>query len=436
MKASKQVVVIGGGLAGLAAATYAARAGAEVTLLEKASSPGGRAATHDKDGYALNLGPHALYQGGAAEEVLKELGVPAPGSSPPSGGAFALDRGNLCALPSGLVSLLTTSLLSLGGKIELARVLEGMSSLDPAEFASMSVAEFLDERLGSPEARGVMGALIRVSTYGDDFTRMSAGAAIEQVQLATRNNVRYVDGGWQTLVRGLALSAERAGASVMAGAKATSIERKDGRVRAVHLADGRTLAADAVVIAASPGLAHALLPDVPALAAWSNAAVPVMASCLDVALSHLPVPRNRFVLGIDRPLYFSVHSAVARLAPQGGAIIHVARYGSTEDPRETERELVALMDRVQPGWREFVVEKLFLPSMIVAHDLPAASRGGLAGRPGPRVPGAPGVFVAGDWVGPEGMLADASLASARAAARALAEVGAVEKPLESSVSAA
>jgi hypothetical protein len=32
------------------------------------------------------------------------------------------------------------------------------------------------------------------------------------------------------------------------------------------------------------------------------------------------------------------------------------------------------------------------------------------------VPGAPGLFLAGDWVGGEGQLADASLASGRAAA--------------------
>ncbi len=33
------------------------------------------------------------------------------------------------------------------------------------------------------------------------------------------------------------------------------------------------------------------------------------------------------------------------------------------------------------------------------------------------MPDAPGVFVVGDWVGPEGMLLDASLASAERAAR-------------------
>jgi hypothetical protein len=44
----------------------------------------------------------------------------------------------------------------------------------------------------------------------------------------------------------------------------------------------------------------------------------------------------------------------------------------------------------------------------------------MAGRPGPRVPDAPGAFVVGDWVGDEGMLLDAALASAERVASELA----------------
>jgi phytoene dehydrogenase-like protein len=85
-----------------------------------------------------------------------------------------------------------------------------------------------------------------------------------------------------------------------------------------------------------------------------------------------------------------------------------------------EAALDALLDRLQPGYRDLVIERRFLPRLVVASDIPSAARGGLAGRPAPRVPDARGLFVAGDWVGPEGCLADAALASARAAAEALA----------------
>ena len=71
---------------------------------------------------------------------------------------------------------------------------------------------------------------------------------------------------------------------------------------------------------------------------------------------------------------------------------------------------------MQPGWQARVVEKRFLPSMIAANTLVSAEEGGLAGRPGPVVPGVEGVFLAGDWVGAEGMLAEASLASGKRAA--------------------
>jgi len=46
----------------------------------------------------------------------------------------------------------------------------------------------------------------------------------------------------------------------------------------------------------------------------------------------------------------------------------------------------------------------------------------VAGRPPVAVPGRPGVHVAGDWVGPRGLLADAALSSGAEAGRAAAGV--------------
>ena len=69
------VVVIGGGMAGLTTACYLARAGAGVTLFENAPSLGGRAATRRIDGFLFNRGGHALYTGGAASRVFEELGI-------------------------------------------------------------------------------------------------------------------------------------------------------------------------------------------------------------------------------------------------------------------------------------------------------------------------------------------------------------------------
>jgi len=74
------------------------------------------------------------------------------------------------------------------------------------------------------------------------------------------------------------------------------------------------------------------------------------------------------------------------------------------------------MDLVQPGWRSVVVERRYLPSITVSHALVSAKGGGFGGRPGPAIPGINGLFVAGDWVGSQGLLLDASVASAKQAA--------------------
>src|SRR5205814_1856570 len=86
------VAVVGGGISGLAAAAYLGRNGRSVALFEKANHLGGRARTHVRDGFQLNLGPHALYRAGRGAVVLRELGVPFSGGVPASSG-FAIREG-------------------------------------------------------------------------------------------------------------------------------------------------------------------------------------------------------------------------------------------------------------------------------------------------------------------------------------------------------
>ena len=82
-----------------------------------------------------------------------------------------------------------------------------------------------------------------------------------------------------------------------------------------------------------------------------------------------------------------------------------------------------MLDAAQPGWREVLVRRQYLPRIESVGALPLAAAGGFAGRPGAVVPGTAGLYLAGDWVGPEGFLVDASMASARKAARLVLEGG-------------
>ena len=70
-----KIVVLGGGLAGLTAATLIARAGMPVTIIERSTEIGGRARTSVSDGFYLNQGPHAIYTAGPGVKILKKLGI-------------------------------------------------------------------------------------------------------------------------------------------------------------------------------------------------------------------------------------------------------------------------------------------------------------------------------------------------------------------------
>ena len=56
------VVVIGGGVSGLATSALLAKQGKRVVVLEKGNQPGGRAYTYEGKGFTLNYGPHAVYR--------------------------------------------------------------------------------------------------------------------------------------------------------------------------------------------------------------------------------------------------------------------------------------------------------------------------------------------------------------------------------------
>jgi phytoene dehydrogenase-like protein len=405
------VVVVGGGLAGLTAAATAARHGRQVVVLDGREHVGGRARSEQSDGFTFNQGPHALYRAGAGMEVLRDLGVRPDGHTPSYRHAGAVVDGRL-------VRAWATDALSTAGKAALARAL-GPGARRRAE--GRTTAEWV-ETCTDAGARNALRALIRVTSYIADHDRFDAVAALDQLRRG-QHNVLYLHGGWQQLVDGLRAAATGAGATIDTHAKVTSIEADAAGVRVHH--DGGTVVGSSVIVATGgPGQVARLLDGAsPTVARWASQARPVVAACLDVSLRRLPPGSPGSVLGLDQPWYCIPHSNSARLAPDGAALIHAMRYGADLEPDADHRAgLEGLMDVVHPGWREEVVEARFGRALVVSHDRPQPGIDP-ADRPTVAVHDAPRVFVAGDWITTDGLLADAALASGRGAGQLASSVG-------------
>lgn len=414
------VVVVGGGIAGLAAAAYASKGGASVTLLEASPALGGRARTRILSGYRFNQGAHALYSDGYLDGMLRDLGVAVTGGVPALATGFFVAGGTLHRAPFSAAGLAATTLLAEAEKGELALLLRRLADGSATAPSGASLREALAALSPSPGIRAVLAAMVRLTSIVQAPEAADGQALLDQLRGGLTRKVRYLDDGWGTMIDGLSAACARLGAVLHASSRVLSVER--GAAWRVMLANGTAVRASAVVLALNPAQAAALFPLLRNLASVTEA-VPSKVACLDIGLASLPRPDILFALDVDRPLYFSVHSAAARLAPEGAALVHVMRYlepGEKPNRGQLLGELEAFVDLLQPGWRDRERARQFLGAMPVISAIPLAAKGGLRGRPAGAVDGAEGLFIAGDWVGPAGMLGDAAAASGRSAGEAAA----------------
>ena len=378
--------VVGGGIAGLIAAIALAQKGDRVTLYEQSRTLGGRAGTERREAFALNLGPHALYCNGVLANTLRDWGVPFSGKPANFGDRACLVRGSeKFRMPIDTKTLVLTGALSLTEKTEAGLLLNKIGSAKEPVDEAMRLSAWLDQHVRSPQVRQMLEAFFRLGTYANDPEHTSARLALAQFRLGA-TGVLYLDGGWETMIDALAQKARSLGVQIETG---RVVERGE---------PGMLLAVPPAQVEHLTGVR---LPEFR----------PVRAACLDIALNALPRDAALFAIGLDRPLYFSVHSAIASLAPAGRFLVHVARYLAPSEQAARE-ELEDFADLLIPGWKTATVFTRYLPNMTVSHALPTPH-----GRP--REDAIDGYAIAGDWVGNGGMLADAATASALKAAQAL-----------------
>ena len=412
------VVVIGGGLAGLAAAAHAAGAGARVRVLERSSTLGGRATSVERSGAVLDEGPHALYLTGGAMEVLDGLGIDPPGAEPILSGALGLTSDAAHLLPMGPMTLVRSGLLGWRGRLAAGALFAGLPRRSLDGLGTQSMTSWLESEIGDRPTRELFAAFTRLSTYAADLDHLRADVGVHQLQLSL-GGVRYLHGGWASMVTALADAATSAGAELSPGAKVTEV-RRAGDGWQVDVDGAGTVEADRVVVGGLSPSASAALLGSPGLAEVARSAVPIEAACLSVVLRRLPNDAPHFALGVDEPDYFSVHGPPAQLGE--GVVVSAMRYlhpaGSTGDATapDVREHLESVMDRAQPGWRDELVDRRFLARMPVTHRLPTPGQTELPVA----VADTPDAFVCGDWLGGVHHLADASLVSGRAAGLAAA----------------
>ncbi|MBO6937630.1 MAG: protoporphyrinogen oxidase [Deltaproteobacteria bacterium] len=165
------LVVVGGGVAGLAAAHRATERGAEVALFEASDRVGGLVRTERVDGYVIERGPESfLTRDPILLELSETLGIADHLVRTEAQGAFVVHRGKLEPIPPGFQllapldakSFLKTPLVSPMGK--LRAMMEPWLPASPKEdesLASFVRRRFGDEllvRLAQPLASGIYGA--------------------------------------------------------------------------------------------------------------------------------------------------------------------------------------------------------------------------------------------------------------------------------------
>jgi oxygen-dependent protoporphyrinogen oxidase len=179
------VLIIGGGISGLASAWWLARSGLSVEVWEAKKQPGGKIVSTQQDGYlteraasmVLNFRPEIV-------ELVRDAGLESAKTARlPSAEArrYLLHRGRLKALPMRLGAMVASPLWSLRGKLRLLA--------EPFVFSTgrddETVSEFITRRLGNEILEKAMEPFI-AGTLAGDADQASAAAVLPRLTALER----------------------------------------------------------------------------------------------------------------------------------------------------------------------------------------------------------------------------------------------------------
>ncbi|MGW5656947.1 protoporphyrinogen oxidase [Streptomyces humi] len=289
---SGHVVVIGAGIAGLAAAHRLLARGARVTVLEAAGRVGGKLLPGEIAGVRVDLGAESmLARRPEAVALAREAGLAGRLRPPATATASIWTRGALRPMPKGHVMGVPGTAAALSGVLSeegLARI-ERDADLPRTEVGDdVAVGEYVAARLGREVVDRLVEPLLG-GVYAGDAYRISLRSAVPQLYQAAKTHdslteaVREIqakaaanqqtgpvfmgiEGGVGTLPLAVAESVRARGGEILTGAPVTELRRATGGWRVVTGA--RVLHADAVIVAVpAPAAAALLAAESPAAAA-------------------------------------------------------------------------------------------------------------------------------------------------------------------------
>ena len=192
--ATVDVAIVGGGIAGLAAAYELGQRGVSVRVLEATSRPGGVMTTERVDGWVIDGGPDSmLVQKPAAVALCRELGLAdrlIPTLTPRTayvlrdGRLHPLAEGSFLGFPLKFGALARSSLFTIGGKLRLAsELVVPRRTGDEDE----SIGAFVRRRFGE-EAVDYLAEPLLAGIHAGDVERLSIRALFPRLLEAERQS--------------------------------------------------------------------------------------------------------------------------------------------------------------------------------------------------------------------------------------------------------